>query len=81
MPSPPHVALLARQFHEQLDPHLLPLPHGRAIVHPAVQSAIYESMFNEASLWPIPPANYQARVLKMILSRIDEAISDPEEDV
>ncbi|KAI9043529.1 protein-lysine N-methyltransferase [Aspergillus affinis] len=75
-----HVDLLARQFHEQVDPHLLPLPQGRDIVHPAVQSAIYAQMFDEASVWPIPPVNYQTRVLKMILSRIEEAISDPEED-
>ncbi|KAK1150005.1 hypothetical protein N8T08_003563 [Aspergillus melleus] len=75
-----HVDLLARQFHEQVDPNLLPLPQGRDIVHPAVQSAIYAHMFDETSVWPIPPVNYQTRVLKMILSRIEEAISDPEED-
>ncbi|KAH8431162.1 protein-lysine N-methyltransferase [Aspergillus melleus] len=75
-----HVDLLTRQFHEQVDPPLLPLPQGRDIVHPAVQSAIYAHMFDETSVWPIPPVNYQTRVLKMILSRIEEAISDPEED-
>ena len=75
------VDLLARQFHEQVDPNLLPLPQGRDIVHPAVQSAIYAHMFDETSVWPIPPVNYQTRVLKRILSRIEEAISDPEEDV
>lgn len=78
---PPHVDNLVRQFHQQVDPHLLPLPQGRDLVHPAVQSAIYEHMFNEASVWPIPPVHYQTRVLKMILSRVEEAISDPEEDV
>ncbi|THC98732.1 hypothetical protein EYZ11_001795 [Aspergillus tanneri] len=74
------VDLLIRQFHQQVDPALLPLPQGATIIHPALQSAIYESMFNEASVWPLPPIYYQARVLKMILSRIEEAIADPEED-
>ncbi|KAF7122809.1 hypothetical protein CNMCM5793_000919 [Aspergillus hiratsukae] len=50
------------------------------MIKSATQSALYERMFNEAVLWPIPPVNYRARVLKIILSILEEFISDPEED-
>jgi hypothetical protein len=37
-------------------------------------------MFAE-TVFPLPPANYRARVLKLILARIEASIRDPEEDV
>ncbi|EEP77267.1 conserved hypothetical protein [Uncinocarpus reesii 1704] len=37
-------------------------------------------MFNEAAIWPIPPVDYRSRVLKSVLSRIEDAFTDPEED-
>ncbi|CEL06760.1 hypothetical protein ASPCAL09932 [Aspergillus calidoustus] len=74
------VALLAAQYFEQVDPPNLTLPNGPTLVTPAIQNAIYENMFNEDTAWPLPPASYQTRVLKVIIARIEEAICDPEED-
>ncbi|KAL3465147.1 putative methyltransferase-domain-containing protein [Aspergillus heterothallicus] len=74
------VALLAAQYFEQVDPPSLSLPSGPTLVSPAIQNAIYESMFNEDTAWPLPPTSYQTRVLKTIIARIEESISDTEED-
>lgn len=72
---------LTAQYFQLVDPPALALPPGAVLVQPAVQKVLYERMFNEEAIFPVPPANYRARVLKLILSRIEAAISDPEEDV
>ncbi|KAE8351880.1 putative methyltransferase-domain-containing protein [Aspergillus coremiiformis] len=71
---------LTAQYFQQLDPAHLSLPNASTIIHPDVQTVIYDHMFNEATVWPLPPVSYRARVLKTIISRIEEAITDPEED-
>ncbi|KAJ6098649.1 hypothetical protein N7467_000184 [Penicillium canescens] len=71
---------LAAQYFQLVDLQHLALPPGPVLVQPDVQAAIYERMFNETTVFPIPPANYRSRVLKLILSRIEESITDPEED-
>jgi hypothetical protein len=72
---------LAAQYFQLVDLQHLALPPGDVLVRPDVQAAIYERMFNETRVFPIPPANYRSRVLKLILSQIEESITDPEEDV
>ncbi|GES57783.1 protein-lysine N-methyltransferase [Aspergillus terreus] len=74
------IDLLARQYGEQLDPSLLTFPPARTLLGPAVQSALYNRMFDDATVWPQPPISYQTRVLKTLLARMEEAIRDPEED-
>ncbi|KAL4784519.1 putative methyltransferase-domain-containing protein [Aspergillus varians] len=74
------IAFLTAQYFQQVDPPSLSLPDGPALVSPTIQSAIYEHMFNENKAWPLPPAPYQTRVLKAIIARVEESISDPEED-
>ncbi|KAB8072383.1 hypothetical protein BDV29DRAFT_158567 [Aspergillus leporis] len=71
---------LTAQYFQQLDPIHLTLPDASTIVHPDLQTAIYEHMFNEATVWPLPPVGYRARALKLIISQIEEGIADPEED-
>ncbi|KAF7585519.1 hypothetical protein BBP40_010737 [Aspergillus hancockii] len=71
---------LTAQYFQQLDPPHLTLPNASTIIHPNLQTAIYERMFNEATLWPLPPVGYRTRVLKIIISRIEEGITDPQED-
>ncbi|KAL4875484.1 putative methyltransferase-domain-containing protein, partial [Aspergillus karnatakaensis] len=74
------IDLLAAQYFQQVEPSSLSLPDGPTLVSPAIQSAIYERMFNDDTAWPLPPAPYQTRVLKTIIARIEASISDPEED-
>ncbi|KAE8377448.1 putative methyltransferase-domain-containing protein [Aspergillus bertholletiae] len=71
---------LTAQYFQQLDLPHLSLPNAATIVRPDIQCVIYEHMFNEAALWPLPPVGYRTRVLKTIVSRIEEGITDPEED-
>ncbi|KAJ5109740.1 hypothetical protein N7532_002385 [Penicillium argentinense] len=73
------IRMLARQYFQLVDPPQLAIPPNNILIQPTVQEALYEHMFNE-SLTPLPPAPYRARVLKLLLSRIEEAITDPEED-
>jgi hypothetical protein len=74
------IRTLAVQYFQLVDPPHLAIPPGNVLVQPAVQQALYEHMFDE-SLTPLPPATYRTRVLKQILARIEEAITEPEEDV
>ncbi|KAJ5180825.1 hypothetical protein N7492_004035 [Penicillium capsulatum] len=73
------IQLLAAQYFQLVDPPHLAIPPGHVLVRPETQTALYERMFDEA-LTPLPPATYRTRVLKLIIARIEESISDPEED-
>lgn len=72
---------LAAQYFQLVELQNLALPSGPVLIQPAVQAALYERMFNENAVFPIPPDSYRSRVLKQILSRIEESIINPEEDV
>lgn len=71
---------LVAQYFQLVDPPQLDLPPGNVLLQPVVQEALYERMFDE-SLSPLPPAAYRTRVLKLIIARIEESMTDPEEDV
>lgn len=74
------IRLLVVQYFQLVDPPHLAIPPGDVLVQPDVQQALNEQMFEE-SLTPLPPATYRTRVLKLILARIEEFFTDPEEDV
>lgn len=74
------IRTLVVQYFQLVDPPNLALPPGNVLVQPAVQQALYEQMFDE-TLTPLPPATYRTRVLKLIIARIEEAITNPEEHV
>ncbi|KAJ5355729.1 hypothetical protein N7517_010338 [Penicillium concentricum] len=71
---------LTAQYFQLVELQQLALPPGHVIIQPAVQAALYERMFNENAVFPIPPDSYRSRVLKQIISRIEESITNPEED-
>lgn len=73
--------VLIAQYFQLIEPQNLQILPGPLLKKPVVQAAIYEHMFNDVVLWPIPPVTYRTRVLKMIISQIEEAYSDLEEDV
>lgn len=74
------IHILAVQYFQLVEPPNLAIPPGDVLVRPDVQTALYERMFDEA-LTPLPPATYRTRVLKLIIARIEDSISNPEEDV
>ncbi|KAJ5951735.1 uncharacterized protein N7479_010148 [Penicillium vulpinum] len=71
---------LAAQYFQLVELLHLDLPQGSVLIQSTVQAALYERMFNENTVFPIPPDSYRSRVLKEILSRIEESITNPEED-
>lgn len=75
------ISRLVAQYFQLVEPWDLHMPSADTLKASAVQATIYEQMFNEDKIDPILPVNYRTRVLKMILARIEESLSDPEEDV
>ncbi|KAJ5457553.1 hypothetical protein N7475_008941, partial [Penicillium sp. IBT 31633x] len=71
---------LEAQYFQLVELQNLAIPPGNVLTQPSVQAALYERMFDENAVFPIPPDSYRSRVLKQILSRIEESITDPEED-
>ena len=75
------IELLRRQYFQLLEPNLLAIPGPELLRRPEVQRQVYEKMFRSEKLMFVPNDRYRLRVLKELVSRIENAISDPEEDV
>ncbi|KAJ5573134.1 hypothetical protein N7450_010118 [Penicillium hetheringtonii] len=73
------INILTNQYFQQVDLPNLAIPPNNVLIQPAVQEALYEDMFKD-SLTPLPPASYRSRVLKLLISRMEEAITDPDQD-
>lgn len=73
--------IFAAQYFQAVEVRSLRFPPGDVLVKLPVQQWINQNMFCEDTVWPLPPLNYRTRVLKMILSTIEESFTDPEEDV
>ena len=65
-----------RKFKQQIDPP--GIPSGTVLKHPDVQRALENRFFNikAESL-----SAYQARILRVVIERTQNAITDPEEEV
>lgn len=75
------VELMKRQYLQLSDPDELGFPPQELLRWPGTQAQIYDAMFNESSSMYLPPKRYRFRVLKRIVSLLEQAIQDPEEDV
>ena len=75
------VELLRRQYLQNLDPKSLTLPEKHVLKQPDVQKQIYACMFDKSGLRYPPPERYQFRILKRIITALEDAIEDPNEDV
>lgn len=75
------IELLRRQYLQLLEPTLLAIPGPEMLRRPDVQRQLYEQMFHSENLMFVPNSRYQLRVLKELVFRIENSISDPEEDV
>lgn len=73
--------LFHRQYQQLLDlPHLT-WPADEHLRNAGAQEWIYERCFQDTSNAVLPPERYRLRVLKPLLSKIEKAIVDPDEDV
>ncbi|PYI16736.1 hypothetical protein BO99DRAFT_339451 [Aspergillus violaceofuscus CBS 115571] len=73
---------LVSQYYQQLELPSLALPDNATLLTPTTQHALYNRMFNDfdPALWPLPPAHYRMRVLKLIIARLEQSLTNPEED-
>ena len=77
----PEIELLRRQYLQLLDPSTLSLPKPQILKRPEIQFQIFNSMFRDGALAYPPPPRYTFRVLKRLVSALEEAMDDPDEDV
>jgi protein-lysine N-methyltransferase EEF2KMT len=75
----PALTQFYRQYLQQI--HELSYPAPKVLLQPYAQEQIFHYMFDGSHGSPLPPVNYQRRVLKTILDKIESAIQDPDEDV
>ena len=68
-----------RQYMQQIDD--VTYPPGTLLVKPDVQDCLYRYFFDASYNKYLPPARYQARILKRIIQEIEKSCRDPEEDV
>lgn len=73
--------ILQRQYLQLVDPLQLRWPDAQVLKETEVQAWMFSHMFDEASVKSPPPERYQLRVLKLLISKLERSIVDPEEDV
>ncbi|KAL2428830.1 Protein-lysine N-methyltransferase EFM3 [Exophiala dermatitidis] len=74
----PAVVRFYRQYMQQIND--LTYPPGSLLVKQDVQDCLYKYFFDETHNKFLPPARYQARVLKRIIEDIEKSCRDPEQD-
>ena len=75
----PILAKFYRQYLQVIDD--VTYPPGPLLVKQDVQNCLYKYFFDASQNKFLPPARYQARILKHIIQEIEKACKDPEEDV
>ncbi|KAL9069850.1 MAG: hypothetical protein Q9157_006020 [Trypethelium eluteriae] len=74
------LSLFKQQYLQLVEPKKLAWPERDQLRLPEIQAWIYDHMFNTESLPYSPPERYELRVLKQLMSRVEEATIDPNED-
>jgi hypothetical protein len=72
---------LRRQYLQLVEPAQMRWPDAHTLKAPHVQSWIYHQLFRAENIPSPPPPPYQQRVLKLLISKIESAFEDPEQDV
>lgn len=73
--------VLQRQYFQLVEPGQLKWPDDTTLMKPDVQSWLYTHMFDSNNVKSPPPDRYQLRVLKLLISKLEKSIVDPEQDV
>ncbi|OAK97144.1 hypothetical protein IQ06DRAFT_296350 [Phaeosphaeriaceae sp. SRC1lsM3a] len=71
--------VLQRQYFQLVEPQNLRWPED-ILKQSDVQAWMFREMFDAESIKSPPPDRYQLRVLKMLISKLERAIENPEED-
>lgn len=73
--------VLQRQYFQLVEPQQLRWLDEIMLKKFNVQAWMFTNMFNTDRIKSPPPDRYQLRVLKLLISKLERAIDDPEEDV
>lgn len=73
--------IFRRKYLQMLDPDEINFPMEWFIKLPATQKWIFDHMFNPEKKKVLPYPPYAFRILKKLLSVLEAAMEDPEEDV
>jgi hypothetical protein len=68
-----------RQYMQQINE--LNYPPGVLLVNPDVQDCLHKYFFDEGVTRYLPPAHYQTKVLRRLISDIERSCENPDEDV
>lgn len=76
------IRLFRRQYLQLLDTQNLAWPSSETLRSSQAQEWLFENLFqaDDVSRF-LPPERYRLRVLKLLMSKIENSIVDPEEDV
>lgn len=77
----PQLKLLRRQYFQLFQPEFLAWPHPQLLRQADAQAWLYKHLFDESRNARLPPERYQLRVLRPLVTKIEKAIQDPDEDV
>lgn len=72
---------LKRQYFQLVEPSDFRWPDIQVLKSPSVQQWIFNNFFNQDTISSLPPSRYQLRVLKLLVSKLEKSIDDPQEDV
>lgn len=75
------LAVFGRQYFQLVDPSQLKWLEGSILKKADVQSWIFSYLFDADKISTLPPDRYRLRVLKALISKLEKAIDDPEDDV
>jgi hypothetical protein len=76
------IRLFRRQYLQLLDAQNLTWPSPNTLRSSQAQEWIYENLFQTDDITHfLPPERYRLRILKLLMSKIEASIVDPEEDV
>ncbi|KAJ4355855.1 uncharacterized protein N0V89_003876 [Didymosphaeria variabile] len=74
------LATFRRQYFQLVDPSQLRWLESNTLKNPEVQSWIYKHLFDTKGHSTLPPDRYRLRVLKVLISKLEKAIEQPDED-
>ncbi|KAL1605251.1 hypothetical protein SLS60_004795 [Paraconiothyrium brasiliense] len=74
------LATFRRQYFQLVNPSQLRWLDDSTLKDPEVQSWIYHHLFHIEEHSTLPPDRYRLRVLKILISKLEKAIDEPEED-
>lgn len=77
----PSLSRFIAQYFQLVDPWDLQYPAAEILKSPTTQKILFKQMFDEEKIDPVPPQTYRTRVLKTLISQLEQSLSDPDEDV